>query len=69
MNENKILESLKGEKVTISCLNRNESEFYGELLEVNELGAVIKYLEHGREFIEFIPMENINSVRHKILGK
>ena len=69
MADNKILESLVGEKITIKCLDREESIYYGELLEVNELGPLIKHLDHGREFIEFIPMANINSISHKVFSK
>lgn len=67
MSKSQILDSLKGEKVTVSCLDRKESVYHGELLEAGDLGVTIKYLDHGREFIEFIPMANINSLSHKVL--
>lgn len=69
MTESKILNSLIGEKVSIKCFDRQESTFYGELLDLNELGSSIKHLDHGREFIEFIPMANINSISHKVFTK
>jgi hypothetical protein len=63
-----VLESLVGQKVTIYCQDRKESVYYGELLEINIFGTVIKHLNHGREFLEFIPMKNIISISHKVLA-
>lgn len=64
-----VLESLIGEKVTIVCRDRKETVYEGQLLEVNRLGPLIKLKEHGREFIEFIPMFNVSMISHKVLGK
>lgn len=64
-----VLESLVGQEVSIICLDREESETDGELLEVDLIGATVKYTQYGNEFCQFIPMSNINSITHKILGK
>lgn len=63
-----VLESLLGEEVSIITFDRQESEYNGELLEWSELGPVLKYQSHGREFITFIPMRNIDSLTHKVLS-
>ncbi len=64
-----VLESLQGENVEVLCLDREETSISGELLEVSNLGAIIKYQSHAREFIDFVPMSNINSISHKVLGQ
>jgi hypothetical protein len=64
-----VLESLVGEKVTIICKDRKETVYHGQLLEISRTGPVIKHLDHGREFIEFIPMDNVSMISHKVLGK
>lgn len=69
MSKSQLLDSLKGEKVTISCLDRNETTFHGEMLEASDVGVAVKTLNHGREFIEFIPFQNIGLISHKVLGK
>lgn len=68
MTTSLLLDSLKKEKVTITCLDRLETTYFGELLEVTEIGVAVKTLAHGREFIEFIPFHNIQSISHKVLG-
>lgn len=62
----KVLESLQGEQVTVYCTDREETEMSGELLEVSQIGAIVKYSSHGREFIDFAPMRNIGLISHKI---
>jgi hypothetical protein len=59
--------TLVGEFVTVTCLDRNESEYDGELLELSALGAVVKYSSHGRDFFEYIPQSNIHSISHKVV--
>ncbi len=68
MGNSKILDSLVGEKVIVACLDRTETSFVGELMEASDLGIVIKRQDHGREFIEFIPLSNLNTLSHKVLG-
>lgn len=63
-----ILESLIGEKVTVVCRDRKETTYHGELLEITKTGPVLKLKEHGREFIEFIPMGNVGIISHKIFS-
>lgn len=69
MASSQILDSLNGEKVTVTCLDRKEVVLQGEMMEATELGVAIKTLDHGREFIEFVPFQNIGLISHKILGK
>lgn len=69
MEKPTVLESLIGEKVTIVCRDRKETVYEGQLLELNRLGPVIKLKEHGRDFLEFIPMFNVSMISRKILGK
>lgn len=68
MSKLQVMDSLQGEEVTVIALDREESEYGGELLEFNELGPVLKYQSHGREFITFIPMKNVDSISHKVLS-
>lgn len=68
MSKMQVLDSLLGEYVNVNCLDRNESEFYGELIEVSALGPIVKYSDHGREFVEFIPMTNVSSISHKVIS-
>lgn len=65
----KILETMQGEIIVLTTKSRTEDEYSGaELLEINHLGATIKYSDHGRDFMDFIPMTNIDSISFKILG-
>lgn len=68
MSKLQVMDSLLGEEVTVLALDRQESEYIGELIEFDALGAVLKYSSHGREFIAFIPMKNIDSISHKVLS-
>lgn len=67
MTKNDVLKSLEGENVTVYTLDREETEYHGELIEISSLGATLKSSSHGRDFFEFLPMTNINSISHKIL--
>ena len=62
-----VLKSLEGQEVSITTLDREESEYFGELLEVGETGAIIKYDSHGRQFIDVLPWNVINVISHKVL--
>lgn len=62
-----VLNSLLGERVTINLLDREETQIVGELIEIDELGACQKYSSHGNEYIEFCPMNNINTISYKVL--
>lgn len=68
MSKMQVLESLLGENVNVTCLDRSESEFFGELIEIDALGPIVKYSDHGREFVEFIPMSNVSSISHKVIS-
>lgn len=62
-----VLESIVGEEVTVFSLDREETETSGELLDLGDYGVSIKYDSHGRQFIDTIPWQNINSISHKVL--
>lgn len=68
MSKLQVMESLQGEQVSLVTLDRNESEYDGELLEWGDQGAVLKYSDHGREFITFLPISNIDSISHKVIS-
>jgi len=69
MSSMKVLESLQGEQCTVQCKGREELQVSGELIEIADIGAIMKYSSHSREFIEFIPMLNIDTISHKVLGQ
>ena len=46
-----VFDSLIGEIVVITCRNREEDYYTGEMIEFNpHLGVGIKYSSHGNEF-------------------
>lgn len=68
MSKLQVMDSLQGESVTVVTLDRLETDYFGELIEFCELGAVLKYNSHGREYITFIPIRNIDTISHKVLS-
>lgn len=67
MSKMQVLETLVGEQVSLICKDREETEFNGELLDLSDLGVTIKYSSHGREFIDWIPMDNLWWISYKVL--
>ncbi|MGB0454359.1 MAG: hypothetical protein ACPGJV_11675 [Bacteriovoracaceae bacterium] len=62
-----VLNSLVGERVSVLCLDREETEIVGELLEIDEYGVTLKYSSHSREFIDWIPVQNLSMLSYKVL--
>ncbi len=59
------LADLVGKKVTLTASDRYDSEYHGVLLQIDAIGAVIHYSEHGRDLTSFLPLTNIDSITHK----
>ena len=69
MSKLKVMESLQGELVSLEVNNRTEDDYSGELLDINDNGdVVLKYSDHGREFISYFGRESIVAIHHKVLS-
>ena len=58
-------QDLQGKEVKIVTKDRWESEFVGNLVQIDPVGVLINYSDHGRDFTAFIPLQNIDAITHK----
>ena len=61
-------QSLVGGEVSIGCLDREENEYTGKLLDLGELGATLEWEARGISTTLFVPMGSINYVAHRNRG-
>ena len=59
------LQDMVGKEATLIMKDRYDSEYYANILQIDQLGVLFSYSDHGREFTSFIPLHNLDSIDYK----
>ena len=59
------LDLLIGKKLRVVLSDREENEFFGEMLGHDEKGTLLATLDRGREFIYYLPFSSIDFIEHQ----